>query len=145
MEVNIGLERSKRRKVRAEMKNQNRKEIINEYKQTHRPMGIYQIENKVNGKILVGGSLNLDGIFNREKFTLKMGMHMNKELQKDWKEFGEENFLFEVLEQIKPREEIILNQDDLKKYKYELETLEKKWLEKLQPYGERGYNKESVR
>ncbi|MBP0726603.1 GIY-YIG nuclease family protein [Bacillus sp. RG28] len=127
------------------MKNQNRKEIIKEYKQTHRPMGVYQIKNNVNDKILVGGSLNLDGIYNREKFTLKLGMHINKDLQKDWKEFGEENFLFEVLEQIKPKEEIIIHQDELKKYKYELEKLENKWLDKLQPYGERGYNKESVR
>jgi hypothetical protein len=127
------------------MKNQNRKEIIKEYKQTHRPMGVYQIKNNVNGKILIGGSLNLDGIYNREKFTLKLGMHINKDLQKDWKEFGEENFLFEVLEQIKPQEEIIINQDELKKYKYKLEKLENKWLDKLEPYGEKGYNKQSVR
>jgi len=127
------------------MKNQNRKEIIKEYKQTHRPMGVYQIKNNVNGKILVGGSLNLEGIFNREKFTLKLGMHTNKELQRDWREFGEENFIFEVLEHIRPQEEIIINQDELKKYKYELEKLENKWLDKLQPYGEIGYNKESLR
>jgi hypothetical protein len=127
------------------MKNQNRKDIIKEYKQTHRPMGVYQIKNNVNGKILIGGSLNLDGIYNREKFTLKLGMHINKDLQKDWKEFGEENFLFEVLEQIKPQEEIIINQDELKKYKYKLEKLENKWLDKLEPYGEKGYNKQSVR
>ena len=49
----------------------NRKELINEYKQTIQPMGIYQIKNMVNGKIFLGGSEDLKGIINRNKFQLK--------------------------------------------------------------------------
>ena len=61
---------------------------------------------------------------------------MNKQLQKEWNQFGEEAFVFDVLEVLKEKEEgFFVKQEELKK-------LEKKWLEKLQAYGENGYNKE---
>ena len=44
--------------------------------------------------------------------------------------------MFDVLEVLKEKEEgFFVKQEELKK-------LEKKWLEKLQAYGENGYNKE---
>jgi len=52
----------------------------------------------------------------------------------DWNTLGEEQFVFEVLKQLKPAEEPGRNG-----WK-ELEKMEQRWLEKLQPYGERGYN-----
>ena len=109
-----------------------RKEIKNQYKQTLQKMGIYQITNLVNQKVLLGSSMNLDGIINRHKFELKMGSHKNKDLQNDWNKFGENSFAFEVLEEIEPRENL--------DYQKELEFLEDLWLEKLQPFGEKGYN-----
>lgn len=124
------------------MKNQNRKQLAKEYVQTHRPMGIYQIKNKVNGKLFLGGSMDMNGIFNRHKFNLNMNNHSNKKLQRDWREYGEANFSFEIVEQIKPREEILQSLDELNKYKDELELLEKMWFEELQPYGEQGYHKQ---
>ena len=33
-----------------------RKAIIREYKSTPRPMGVYQIKNRINGKVLIGSS-----------------------------------------------------------------------------------------
>lgn len=110
----------------------NKKELKYEYKQTLRPMGVYEIRNLVNEKVFLGSSMNLDGIINRHKFELKMRSHTNKDLQKDWNEFGEENFTFEILEEIEQREGL-----DLEK---ELDFLENLWLEKLQPFGENGYN-----
>lgn len=112
----------------------NKKELINQYKRTLRPMGIYQIKNKVNGKIYIESAKDLPGIINRNKFQLKNGLHLNAEMQKDYHEIGEEWFSFDILDYLKPKED--LNYD----YTEELKTLEEMWLEKLQPYNEKGYN-----
>ena len=109
-----------------------KRELKREYKETPRPIGIYQILNTVNGKILVGQSVNLPGIFNREKCQLKDGTHINKQLQTDWNSFGADNFVFEVLEEINPA-----TSNDIKA---DLAVLEEIWLDTLQPYDERGYN-----
>jgi len=121
-----------------------RKQMAKEYVQTRRPMGIYQIKNKKNGRMLIGSSMNLDGTFNRHQFTLDMAVHDNKELQQDWQAHGEDNFSFEVLQRIKPREEILQSLSELDKYKKELDELEEIWLEELQPYGERGFHKRRI-
>ena len=110
----------------------NKKELKREYKQTARPIGVFQIRNLSNEKIFVGSSMNLDGIFNRHRFQLNDGSHQSKELQKDWNESGAENFAFEILEELTPRENL-----DMPK---ELEFLEDLWLAQLEPFGEKGYN-----
>ena len=97
-------------------------------------MGVFQIRNLVNEKVFIGSSLNLDGIFNRHEFQLKMGGHPNKPLQSDWNAFGSENFAFEILEEVFPRENPGYN------YREDLEVSEDLWLEKLEPYGDKGYN-----
>jgi hypothetical protein len=55
-------------------------------------------------------------------------------LQADWDEFGKEAFVFEIVEILKKNEAGYFNE------KKELEKLEEKWLNHLQPYGEQGYN-----
>lgn len=52
-------------------------------------MGVYQVRNTVNGKLLVGASVDLPTILNRHRAELRMGGHRNRELQKDWAEFGQ--------------------------------------------------------
>jgi len=111
-----------------------KKELKVGYKQTLQKMGVYQILNLANEKVLVGSTFNLDGILNRHKFELKMGGHKNKGLQKDWNELGSENFAFEILEELFPRENPDYN------YQEDLECLEDLWLEKLTPYDNKGYN-----
>jgi hypothetical protein len=105
-----------------------RDEMKRMYKEAAREMGVYQIRNTVSGKVLVAASANLNGPKNSHFFSLKMGSHVNKELQRDYGEFGPDAFVYEVLDTVKERED--------------LPALEEMWLEKLQPYGERGYNKE---
>ena len=78
--------------------------------------------------------MNLDAMFNRIRFQLYAGSHPNKELEADWKRYGTGKFAFEVLEEIFPRDDANYN------YEADIETLEDLWLEKLQPYGEKGYN-----
>ena len=110
-----------------------KRDLKREYKLNHRPMGVYQIRNLVNEKVLIGASLNLPGIFNRHKCQLKMGGHQNGALQAEWNEFGAESFAFEILDEITPKEG--------RDFQEELAFLEELWLEKSQPYGDRGYNK----
>lgn len=111
-----------------------RKDIIREYKERKKPSGIFQVKNTVNGKVFIGGSLNLDGVLNGQKFRLFTGSHRNSALQADWKTFGEAAFEFEILEIIKESDDPNFDLKD------ELTLLEQIWLEKLEPYGDRGYN-----
>jgi hypothetical protein len=111
-----------------------RKELQREYKERVKPTGVYQIKNLSSGKVLLGSSLNLEGLLNRNRFTLRNNSHPNKKLQKDWNELGTDQFVFEVLEVVPVRDDPNFNLKD------ELTLLEQIWLEKLQPFGERGYN-----
>ena len=112
----------------------NKKTLKRAYQQSHRQMGIFQIRNLSNEKVLVGMSLNLPGILNRHKFQLQMGSHQNRQLQQEWNEVGSDKFAFEILDELTP------NDDAGRDYREELSFLEVLWLEKLQPYGEQGYN-----
>ena len=105
-----------------------------EYKLSHRPMGVFQIRNRVNGKVLVDSSLNIPGKINRITFQLNAGSHPSKSLQSDWNELGKDAFEFETLEDVPPRSDGGYN------YAADLETLEDLWLEKLEPYDGQGYN-----
>ena len=118
-----------------ENKAKSRKEINREYKERIKPAGVYQVKNMANGKVLLGSSLNLEGPLNRHRFMLKIGSHTNKALQKDWDELGPDQFTFDILEEVKQRLD-----DPSFNLKDELSLLEMIWLEKLQPFGERGYN-----
>jgi group I intron endonuclease len=111
-----------------------RKELQREYKERVKPSGVYQVKNLANGKVLLGSSLNLEGLLNRNRFTLRNNSHTNKELQKDWNELGPDQFVFEILEVVQVCDDPDFNLKD------ELTLLEQIWLEKLQPFGERGYN-----
>ena len=113
---------------------QRRADLKRLYKQNAPDMGIYQIKNMVNGRIYIDSSTNLEGTRNSRLFQLKMGkIVFSRELQKDLNEFGADSFEFSVLDLLdKPKPG-----DNVKRL---LAALELRWLEKLQPFGERGYN-----
>ena len=115
-----------------------KKEIKKQYKQTITPMGIIQIKNLVNGKIFIERGKNLPGNLNSVKFQLKIGSFMNQELQKDYNHLGEEKFSFEILDRLEPKEDLSYD------YTEDLKILEEMWLEKLQPFDEKGYNKRKI-
>ena len=79
-----------------------RKELQRAYKETKHPIGVYRIQNKVNGKTIIGTSVNLLAILNRHRAGLRMGGHEIRELQKDWNEHGADAFEFEILDQLTP-------------------------------------------
>ncbi|HWQ36809.1 MAG TPA: GIY-YIG nuclease family protein [Blastocatellia bacterium] len=112
----------------------NKKQLKREYQQTHPRMGIWQIRNLTDDRVLIGSSLNLPGILNRTRLQLQMGSHQSAALQADWNQYGSENFAFEILDELTP------SADPQHDHRADLAFLEELWLEKLQPYGERGYN-----
>jgi len=58
-------------------------ELKKEYKLNPPEAGIFQIKNRIKGKIFIGSAENVPGILNRHKFELKMGIHRNRELQNE--------------------------------------------------------------
>jgi len=112
-----------------------KKELKQQYKEMKTEGGIYQIRNTINQKVLVVATPNLKTMNGRQVGLRKWGNHKNKQLQEEYNQFGAEAFVFEVLEVLKEKEEGYFDK------KEELKKLEAKWLEKLQPFGERGYNK----
>lgn len=112
-----------------------KKEKIREYKNTPLTMGVFQIKNKANGKVLIGSSVNLPAILNRHKAELKLGSHRNPVLLKEWREYGPEMFEFKELEILEPADNPTYDPSE------DLRILEELWMEKLSPFGDRGYHK----
>jgi len=110
-------------------------ELKHAYKENPPLAGIYKVTNKANGKIFIGKGLNVQGRLNSLEFQLKCGSSMNKDLQNDWKQYGIENFTFEIIDKLEPSNNLQCNPSD------ELNELEALWLNKLTPYGDKGYNK----
>lgn len=66
-----------------------RKEII---------LGVYAIINKINRKCYIGSSSNIYGRWSSHLSELKNNKHKNQKLQRAWNKYGENNFVFEMLE-----------------------------------------------
>jgi hypothetical protein len=104
-----------------------RKALIREYKETKRPMGVYRVWNTASGRTLIGTSIDLPAILNRHRAQLRMGVHDNRSLQKDWNEAGPDVFAFEELDRLDPPDEPGYDPSS------DLKQLEQLWREKLAP------------
>ena len=78
-----------------------RKELKDEYKQRKTQMGVFEIRNTINNKIFIDSGIDVNAKWNRHQLQLKMGMHKNKSLQNDWDSQGAQDFVFNVLSEIK--------------------------------------------
>lgn len=116
----------------------NKKELKKQYAQTELPMGVYQVRNLVNGKIFIDSGLNIHGKMNGCKFQLTHGSHLNKALQEDFNKSGADQFSFEILDLLDPKEEAKAD------YREDLKMLEEMWIEKLQPFDGSGYHKRNL-
>ncbi|MBL7825858.1 MAG: GIY-YIG nuclease family protein [Saprospiraceae bacterium] len=114
-----------------------KKELKEAYKQMKTPKGVFQIRNTSNGKIFVEGSLNLKAIWNRYQLQLEMGSHPSPSLQADYRAFGPDCFVFEILAELDEENDDRKDVDWAK----ELKLLEALYLEELQPFEEKGYNR----
>jgi len=80
------------------MDRESRAEAKRRYKEEVHPKGIYCIRCAESKSVWIDSSRNLPGSENRLQFSLKTGMHLNKDLQTALKSFGATAFQFEVLE-----------------------------------------------
>lgn len=62
--------------------------------------GIYQITNQTNGKRYIGSATNLKNRWAVHLCALRKGRHYNEHLQRAFKKYGEDAFVFSVLEQV---------------------------------------------
>ncbi len=59
--------------------------------------GIYQILNRINGKMYIGASKNIEERFKKHKCELKHDKHVNIILSRSVKKYGLENFDFNII------------------------------------------------
>ncbi|NBD23238.1 GIY-YIG nuclease family protein [Paenibacillus glycinis] len=117
------------------MDKQKRKELQEAYSQIKTYMGVVRITHAASGKSYVGAYPNLKNKWLTIQSQLDMGRFANAGLQRDWNAFGAEAFGYEVLEE--------KDAGDVADKRWALKQMETRWLEKLQPYEDRGYNKPS--
>jgi len=66
--------------------------------------GIYQIRNKSDGKVYVGSTVDFNKRWvSGHRRLLRRNKHCNRHLQSVWNKYGEENFVFEMLEEVKDK------------------------------------------
>ena len=103
-----------------------KKELIEQYKRAKPPMGLFIIRSKANNKCYIQATQDLRGVMNGAIVRLEGSIHPYQELQKEWKEFGSDNFTVEILENLP------YDKDESKTvYKDELSILQMIWEEKL--------------
>jgi group I intron endonuclease len=73
---------------------------------------VYKIECKPNGRIYYGRSQELEKRWRAHKNMLRNGDHNNFHLQEDWKKFGEDAFIFEVLHEFDNKDDSLLAEQD---------------------------------
>ena len=65
--------------------------------------GVYKIENKINGLVYIGQSINIKKRWSRHKRELNNNIHGNAHLQRAWNKYGSKSFSFELIKACKPR------------------------------------------
>jgi len=89
-------------------------------------VGIYQIQNLINGKLYIGSSVNVNERICEHKRNLCNGHHENEHLQKSCDKYGIENFIFDIVETIRD--------------KYNLLRAEQEWIDYYNKHGVELYN-----
>jgi hypothetical protein len=100
-----------------------KRELKRQYKEMKPEMGIFIIRSKVNNKCYIQATKDLRGVINGARVRLDSGSHPYRELQKEWNDFGSENFTIEILENLEYENDESLAED--------LALLQIIWEEKL--------------
>lgn len=69
--------------------------------------GIYKIINLVNNKFYVGSAVDLKRRKARHFSELRTGRHNNRHLQAAWVKYGEQAFIFVVVEEVSPDADLL--------------------------------------
>jgi len=74
--------------------------------------GIYKITNTENGKFYIGSSKNIEERWNDHKQYLRGKYHINPKLQHAWNFYGEDKFIFEVIEEVEPIQLLLFEREN---------------------------------
>lgn len=74
--------------------------------------GIYQIRHVASGKVYVGSAISLSRRKIEHWRDLRRGDHGNAKLQRAWNKYGEDAFVFEVLEPVLLLEDLLTREQD---------------------------------
>jgi len=89
--------------------------------------GIYSITNKLNNKKYIGSSKNVHIRFNSHRNDLNQNKHYNGHLQNSWNKYGEDNFVFNLIEKFNDLDNLFI--------------AEQKWIEYYKSFiDDYGYN-----
>lgn len=78
--------------------------------------GIYQIRNKINNKIYISSTKNLERRCRLHFNALNRGDHENKYLQRAYNKQGKDDFIFEIIEFCEPQVQFEIEQYWINKY-----------------------------
>lgn len=73
---------------------------------------IYSITCKTTSKKYFGRSQEIDKRWRAHKNMLRRGIHNNKLMQQEWSEYGEEDFIFEILHSYSDLQESIIKEQE---------------------------------
>lgn len=90
------------------MDNARKKEMLREYKEAPQRVGVFVVA--CGDARWIGTTRNLDKQKNSLWFQLRMGNYPNAALQSAWKANGEEAFTYEVLEEVKDDNALIIGE-----------------------------------
>lgn len=109
------------------MNGDRRKELLAQYKRERPQMGVYAYRCPAENRVYLGASQNLAGTMNSIAFQLANGSFItNRRLSEDWKRYGEDGFVAEVLEPL------TYDKDESKTdYSDDLKVLKELWREQL--------------
>lgn len=74
--------------------------------------GIYKITNTKNGKFYIGSSNDIEYRWMCHKRNLRNKQHINPKLQHAWDFYGEDKFIFEVVEEVKPIQILLFEKEN---------------------------------
>jgi hypothetical protein len=105
-----------------------RKSLINEYKQSPSVGGVYMVTNTRSGRYLLDFAANIQSKQNAFNFMISTGSCMDYRLKADWEQFGSTAFAFEILETLEKKKE-----QAPAEFSEDLKTLAQLWGAKFDP------------
>lgn len=66
-------------------------------------MGIYKIINVINNKFYIGSAVNFSRRKTRHFSELRTNRHSNSKLQNAWNKYGEQSFVFAIVEEVQDK------------------------------------------
>lgn len=79
-------------------------------------IGIYKITNIIDGKFYIGSSNNIEKRWISHRYHLRHNKHHAEHLNRAWRKYGENSFIFEILEETEQSALIEMEQKYLDKF-----------------------------